>query len=197
MDNPIHLPDNKKVYVIMFSTWIFYVIQILIILIFSLSNMDYYKETIVLNDLALFLISCGTCVFVTFAIARNNPCYYISSIVSTVIFDLIIIITLVFLIGDSFDYDEKKKHKGKKIASIIIKIFELLPGFLILLNPKLINANNNNANANNANNNNANNNIVNNNNANDNLNNNIGNINNDFNVNNGNINDNEEHDRLN
>jgi len=189
MDNPIHLPENKKVYVIMFSTWIFYVIQIIIILIFSLNNMDYYKKTIVLNDLALFLISCGTCIFVTFGIARNNPCYYISSIISTIIFDLVIIITLIFLIGDNYDF-EKKKHKGKKIASIIMKIFELLPGFLILLNPKLINGNNNNAN-NNANNNNANNNIVNNdNNVNE-------NINNNFIANNGNINDNEEQERLN
>ena len=167
--NPINLPDDKKIYLIMFSTWIFYVIQIIIILIYSLSNMDYYKQTIVLNDLALFLISCCTCIFVTFAIARNNSTYYISSIFSTVMYDIIIIMTMYFLINDKYDY-EREKSKGTKIVSIIIKTLELLPGFLILFNPKLIKAsNNNNNNDNNQVNANANNNNNNNNNDNDNI----------------------------
>ena len=193
MNNPINPPDNKKIYLIFFSTWIFYVIQIIIILIFSLSNMNYYKETIVLNDLVLFLISCATCIFVTFGIARNNPSFYMSSIFSTIMYDIIVIMTLIFLFVDNFEengeYEENKnKNKGKKIVSIIIKIFELFPGFLILFNPRLIKpVNNNNANNNIANNNN--NNFANNN-ANNNLINNNGNMNNNMNVNNGNINNN-------
>ena len=154
MNNPINLPDDKKIYLVMISTWIFYVIQIIFILSFSLSNMDYYKNTIVLNDLALFLISCGTCIFLTFGIARNNRCYYICSIISTVIFDLLVVITMTFLIGNSYN---EYGHRGIKIGFIVIKSFELLPGFLILINPKLIKgSNNNNINNNNLANNNVN-----------------------------------------
>ena len=172
---PLHPTFNKKVYIVLGTCWGFYVLQIIIILIFSLINMENYKSTVMGFDLFLFINTCLICIFITFSIARNKSIYYKLAIASAALFDAMIIISIVSLVLN--------KHSNQ-IPILIIKIFEIIPGFVIFFNPKLIveevNNNNNGIANNNVNNNGAvNNNNINNNNINNNeiMNNNIINVN--------------------
>ena len=159
-------PDTKKIYIVMFTSWISYIAQIIFILSFTIADIKYYKEVLLL-DLLLFLISCGICIFVTYSISKNNSKYYKVSIILTVLYDIIVILSIYNL-----TYYLTSLYKGKTIVSIIIKVLEIFPGVIIFINYKLINGPNlpHNRNNRNNNNNNNNNNINNNNN---NLNNNL------------------------
>ena len=187
---PLHPIFNKKVYIVIGTCWGFYILQIIIILLFSFLDMKNYKSSVMGFDLFLFINTCLICIFITFSIAKNKSLYYKWAIASTALFDAMIIISIVYLILN--------KHSNI-ILLLIIKIFEIIPGFVIYFNPKLIieevNNNNNNGIVNNnvaVNNNNINNNNINNNEI---MNNDINIINN--NLNNGIINNDDNNDNIN
>ena len=151
--NPIF---NKKVYIVIGTCWGFYILQIIIILLFSLIDMKNYKSSVMGFDLFLFINTCLICIFITFSIARNKSLYYKLAIASAALFDAMIIISIVYIVLN---------EHSNQILILIIKIFEIIPGFVIFFHPKLIveEVNNNNNNNNNGiANNNVNNNDINN-----------------------------------
>ena len=147
---PLQAPINATVLIVMFTTWIFYIIQIIFILTFTLVDLDYYKKKSLLFDLALFIDSCAICSCLTFSVARNGKLFYTTCIILSIVFDIIIFLSIYSL------------SKKEDIVFIIIKVIELFPGIVFYIFPKLINGNNNLVNNNNQ----VNNNQVNNNNNN-------------------------------
>ena len=132
--------DKKKIYIVFFTTWIFYVIQIIIILCFTLADINYYSERVLIGDLIIFLISCGNSIFVTYSILRNKFIFYKSIILLTILLDLIIAIYINIII-----FNKKFiKNDGMDTILIIIKLLEIIPGWFIIYNYKGINASNNN-----------------------------------------------------
>ena len=132
--------DKKKIYIVFFTTWIFYVIQIIIILCFTLADINYYSERVLIGDLIIFLISCGNSIIVTYSILRNKFIFYKSIILLTILLDLIIAINIIF----GFVFDLKFiKYDGRDNILIIIKLLEIIPGWIIIYNYKGINVSNN------------------------------------------------------
>ena len=153
-------PVLKRKYYIFFSSWIFYFLQIIIILIFTLSDIDYYSKNILLGDLILFALTCSNSIFVTYSLYKNKFKFYLIAFILTILYDILVVICLYF-IGRKLNKDFEKRD----IALIIIKLVEILPGLIIFINynEMKININNNNNNRNNNNNdNNDDNNIINN-----------------------------------
>ena len=134
---PLHAPINSKVLIVMFTTWIFYIVQIIFILTFTLVDLDNYKEKTLLFDLALFIDSCAICSCLTFSVARNGKNFYTTCIILSVVFDILIFFSIYSL------------SKKGDIVFIIIKVIEFFPGIVFYIFPKLINGNNNLVNNNN------------------------------------------------
>ena len=158
---PLNPINDKKAYLIMFSIWISYIIQIIVILSFTLSNMEYYQNTMIFFDLPLFLIWCGVCILISYAFARNKSSYYKLSL-----FFLFMFISLIILSIYRFFSEITNRYpgNGNNTLLLIIKIFEIIPTIFIVINAKLFNQQINNVN-NNYNQLNNNNDFVNNNNA--------------------------------
>ena len=187
---PLHPLNSKKVYILMFTVWISYVIQIINILTFTLIDMDYYTN-ILFFDLSLFLLSCSICITITFAVTRNKYNFLMCSIILAGVYDAIILLSIYFLFSIWYNSSDDSKN----ITLLIIKIVEIIPSILIFINYNLISRpinqniiNNNNGIMNN--NGYINNNFINNNNNNWHINNNNGYNNGYMNVNNGFINNN-------
>ena len=156
-------PVIKRKYYIFFSSWIFYFLQIVIILSFTLRDIDYYSKNILLGDLILFLITCGNSIFITYSLYKNIFRFYQIAFFLTISYDILVVICLYF-IGIKVNSNLERQD----IILIIIKLVEILPGLIIVINYKEMkktlrinihnnNNNNNNNNGDNENNNNDNN----------------------------------------
>ena len=183
-------PVIKSKHYIFFSSWILYFFQIIIILSFTLGDIDYYSKCVLLGDLILFLITCGNSIFVTYSLYRNIFKFYQVAFFLTISYVILVVICL-FFIGKKVNNNFEKRD----IILIIIKLVEILPGLIIFINykemKKTIKRNNQNHNHNNNHNNNHNENNFDNNNENiinNIINNNIDNDNNDNNDNDNNNN---------
>ena len=143
---PLNPINDKKAYLVMFSIQISYIIQIIVILSFTLSNMEYYQNTMIYLDLGLFLIWCGVCILISYAFARNKSSYYKLSL-----FFLFMFISLIILSIYRFFSEITNKYpgNGNNTLLLIIKIFEIIPTILIVINAKLFNNNYNQLNNNN------------------------------------------------
>mgnify|MGYP007012578792 CR=1 FL=1 len=138
----MQMPEaEKNKYIVMFSSWIFYVFQIIKIISYTLADVDYYQGKTLTGDICLFLLYCCVCSLLTFSVIRNKFKFYLIALILSALFDIIVVFCLVFII---MNYS-----LGKDAFLIVIKIIELLPGILFFINPKLIveapNNNNNNA----------------------------------------------------
>ena len=142
---PLNPINDKKAYLIMFSIWISYIIQIIIILSFTLSNMEYYQNTMLYFDLGLFLIWCGVCILISYAFARNKSSYFKSSLFFILMFICLIILS-IYRIFSEIAY--RYPGNGNNELLLIIKIFEIIPTILIIINAKLFNQRINNVNNN-------------------------------------------------
>ena len=127
----MQMPEaEKKKYIVMFSSWIFYVFQIIKIISYTLADVDYYQGKTLIGDISLFLLYCCVCSFLTFSVIRNKFKYYLIALILSALFDIIVVCCLVLII--------KNYSLGKDAFLIVIKIIELLPGILFFINPKLI-----------------------------------------------------------
>jgi len=146
-------PVIKSKHYIFFSSWILYFFQIIIILSFTLGDIDYYSKCVLLGDLILFLITCGNSIFVTYSLYRNIFKFYQVAFFLTISYDILVVICL-FFIGKKVNNNFEKRD----IILIIIKLVEILPGLIIFINykemKKTIKRNNQNHNHNNNHNNN-------------------------------------------
>ena len=159
---PLDPVNNKKAYLVLFASWISYIIQIIIILSLTLNDMKYYQDTMVYFDLGLFLVWCGVCIFISYAFARNKSLYYKAAIIISALYDGYILILIFHIFND---ITLKYPGNSKNTLLLLIKIIEIIPTILIFINAKLINRPNNNVNNNNYEHLNNNNNFVNNNNG--------------------------------
>ena len=142
---PLNPINNKKAYLMMISIWLSYIIQIIVILSFTLSNMEYYQNTMIYLDLGLFLIWCGVCILISYAFARNKSSYYKSSLFFIFTFVCLIIISIYRIFSE---ISNKYPGNGNNTLLLMIKIFEIIPLILIFINAKLFNQQINNINNN-------------------------------------------------
>ena len=133
MENNRQITFSKNAYIVLFTIWTFYILQIIIILVYTLKDINYYKSKLY-GDLGSFVLFCFISVFITFSITKNEKFYYNVAFVFTIFFEILIIILLILLIRNKY-----VENKNEDIFLILLKFCEIVPGCVIFFNKSIIN----------------------------------------------------------
>ena len=141
----LYILGNKKKLFIVLMSWIFFVFQIIIILSYTLADMEYYKKNYLYSaDLILFILECIICDLLAINLFKNDFRYYQYLTIVVFVFEVVDILSIIHIILNF-------SNKPKDYIFLIIKGIELLPGIFYFIymnsfkgNPAQNNNNNNN-----------------------------------------------------
>ena len=141
----LYILGNKKKLFIVLMSWIFFVFQIIIILSYTLADMEYYKKNYLYSaDLILFILECIICDLLAINLFKNDFRYYQYLTIVVFVFEVVDILSIIYIILNF-------SNKPKDYIFLIIKGIELLPGIFYFIymnsfkgNPAQNNNNNNN-----------------------------------------------------
>ena len=141
----LYILGNKKKLFIVLMSWIFFVFQIIIILSYTLADMEYYKKNYLYSaDLILFILECIICDLLAINLFKNDFSYYQYLTIVVFVFEVVDILSIIHIILNF-------SNKPKDYIFLIIKGIELLPGIFYFIymnsfkgNPAQNNNNNNN-----------------------------------------------------